>query len=189
MATTGVNNHQNKENEGRRDYGRKSYDNDGQRERKPFKSREDKYKGEKAKDDRARSNRFKDDKPRGERRTDDRAKGEFKRGGNYRNDNGGSYRDNFSKGFDKDKDDLNVNNRRFKPVQKENKPKEAQSEKQDIKNRLEKEKKAIKKKQSEGRRDVRTAKHQVKPKRTGNIDWTREYENDSYDDDDLDMYL
>ena len=48
----------------------------------------------------------------------------------------------------------------------------------------------MKKKQAENRKEMKQpAKHQAKPKRAGNIDWTRAYENDSYDDDDLDMYL
>ena len=47
----------------------------------------------------------------------------------------------------------------------------------------------MKKKHTESRNDQRPAKHTARPKRSGNIDWTREYENDSYDDDDLDMYL
>ena len=58
----------------------------------------------------------------------------------------------------------------------------------EVKNRLEKEKKAITKKQNSSQKDNRSVKHQARPKRSGNIDWTREYENDSYDDDDLDMY-
>ena len=77
---------------------------------------------------------------------------------------------------------------RRKPVQKDSKPKEQQSDKMEVKNRLEKEKKAIKKKQNSSQKDNRSVKHQARPKRSGNIDWTREYENDSYDDDDLDMY-
>ena len=136
-----------------------------------------------------------DDRPRGERRFDDKPRGEFKpkgdfKRGGFRNDGGTGYKqDGYSKGFDKDKDDEGTNNRRFKPAPRDNKPKETPSEKIDIKNRLEKEKKAIKKKQAEGRKELKPAKHQAKPKRSGNIDWTREYENGSYDDDDLDMYL
>ena len=58
----------------------------------------------------------------------------------------------------------------------------------EIMQRLEREKKAVKKKQNASQRDGKSMKHQMKPKRSRNIDWTREYENDSYDDDDLDMY-
>ena len=92
-----------------------------------------------------------------------------------------------SRGFDKDKDE-DTPVRRQKP-KTDNKPKEQQPDKFEIINRIEKEKKAMKKKHSESRGDSRPAKHTVRPKRSGNIDWTREYENDSYDDDDLDMYL
>ena len=98
----------------------------------------------------------------------------------------GQYRGGFGKGFDKDEDDTPV--RKSRP-RTESKPKEQPSDKMEIKSRLEKEKKAMKKKQSDNRDQKKPAKHQVKPKRSGNIDWTREYENDSYDDDDLDMYL
>ena len=55
-------------------------------------------------------------------------------------------------------------------------------------NRIEREKKAMMKK-SESNRKAKPVKQQVRPKRSNNIDWTREYENGSYDDDDLDMYL
>ena len=71
----------------------------------------------------------------------------------------------------------------------ESKSKEPQIDKLDIMNRLEKEKKAMKKKHTESRNESKPSRHVAKPKRSGNIDWTREYENDSYDDDDLDMYL
>ncbi len=95
-------------------------------------------------------------------------------------------RNGFDKGFDKDKDEEEKVIRR-KPVQKD-KPKEQQSDKMEIMQRLEREKKAVKKKQNASQRDGKSMKHQMKPKRSRNIDWTREYENDSYDDDDLDMY-
>ena len=50
--------------------------------------------------------------------------------------------------------------------------------------------KAMKKKQEEARKNSQKApKQKAKPKRAGNIDWTRAYENDEYDDDDLDAYL
>ena len=101
--------------------------------------------------------------------------------------NGGYSNNGFNKGFDKDKDE-ETPVRRSKP-KTDSKPKEQQPDKFEIINRLEKEKKAMKKKQTESRGDQRPAKHTARPKRSGNIDWTREYENDSYDDDDLDMYL
>ena len=92
-----------------------------------------------------------------------------------------------NRGYDKDKDE-ETPVRRSKP-KVDNKPKEQQSDKTQIINRIEKEKKAMRKKHTESRGDSRPAKHTARPKRSGNIDWTREYENDSYDDDDLDMYL
>ncbi len=106
-----------------------------------------------------------------------------------RKNNNGGYSNSFNnKGFDKDKDE-ETPVRRSKP-RTESKPKEQTSDKIEIMNRLEKEKKAMKKKKnSESRGDSRPNRPMAKPKRSGNIDWTREYENDSYDDDDLDMYL
>ena len=101
--------------------------------------------------------------------------------------NGGYSNNGFNKGFDKDKDE-ETPVRRSKP-KTDSKPKEQQPDKFEIINRIEKEKKAMKKKHTESRGDQRPAKHTARPKRSGNIDWTREYENDSYDDDDLDMYL
>jgi len=119
--------------------------------------------------------------------------GEFKprnnNSGNFERKNNGGYSNTFNnRGFDKDKDEDTPVVRRPKP-KADNKPKEPQMDKLDIMNRLEKEKKAMKKKHTESRNDSKPARHVAKPKRSGNIDWTREYENDSYDDDDLDMYL
>ena len=122
--------------------------------------------------------------------------GEYKpksnNGGGYssqRSYNNGGYSNNGfgGKGFDKDKDE-ETPVRRSKP-KTDNKPREQQPDKFEIISRIEKEKKAMKKKHTESRNDQRPAKHTARPKRSGNIDWTREYENDSYDDDDLDMYL
>ena len=122
--------------------------------------------------------------------------GEYKpksnNGGGYSSqrsyNNGGYSNSGFGgKGFDKDKDE-ETPVRRSKP-KTDNKPREQQPDKFEIINRIEKEKKAMKKKHTESRTDQRPAKHTARPKRSGNIDWTREYENDSYDDDDLDMYL
>lgn len=198
MATTGAYNHQNKDNERRKDFSqKKSYASDGTREKREFKSRDQrdqKPRFDKNRDDRPRDDRRdnREDRPRGERRYDDnrqrgdyKPKNDFKRGGF--NKDGGYGKGSYQNGFDKDKDeDTPV---RRKPVARDNKPKEAQSEKMDVMNRLEKEKKAMKKKQLENRKDSKPVKHQAKPKRSGNVDWTRAYENDSYDDDDLDMYL
>lgn len=118
--------------------------------------------------------------------------GEFKprsNGGSFERKGNGGYSNSFNnRGFDKDKDEDAPVARRPKP-KTDSKPKEPQMDKLDIMNRLEKEKKAMKKKHTESRNESRPARHVAKPKRSGNIDWTREYENDSYDDDDLDMYL
>lgn len=120
-----------------------------------------------------------------------RPNGEYKprnNGGYEKKSNNGGYSNSFNnKAYDKDKDE-ETPVRRSKP-RTESKPKEQPSDKIEIMNRLEKEKKAIKKKHTESRGDSKPNRHMAKPKRSGNIDWTREYENDSYDDDDLDMYL
>lgn len=116
---------------------------------------------------------------------------------NYRGTGAGrsGYKKDFgNRGYNdfKDKDaDEDRKNMHQKPQVKE-KPKEAQPDKTAIINRLEKEKKAVsKKKQYEtAAKDNKAVKAaQPKPKRSNNIDWTKEYENGSYDDDDLDIYL
>lgn len=130
----------------------------------------------------------------------------YNKGGNRENNRGGSREDSgkgekrksgfrprggnqrYGNPYDKDKDeDVRVN--RQKPAQRDAK-KEQTPDKLEIMNRIEKEKKAIQKKQAESnRKGNKSARQQVRPKRSNNIDWTREYENDSYDDDDLDIYL
>ena len=45
-----------------------------------------------------------------------------------------------------------------------------------------------KEKEDETRKNTKP-KTAAKPKRMNNIDWTREYENDSYDNDEMDAYL
>ncbi len=131
-------------------------------------------------------------KPRNNGEFKPRNNGEYKprnNNGGFERKNNGGYSNSFNnRGFDKDKDEDTPVVRRMKP-KTDNKPKEPQQDKIDIMNRLEKEKKAIKKKHTESRGDSKPTRHVAKPKRSGNIDWTREYENDSYDDDDLDMYL
>lgn len=89
------------------------------------------------------------------------------------NDGSGARRDNRQKGMQN----------------RDSKVKEQQPDKIEIKNRFEKEKKAMKKKQTERKSAGRSSRQQSKPKRMGNVDWTKAYENDSYDDDDFDMYL
>lgn len=87
------------------------------------------------------------------------------------------------------KEDEDAPKREFRSKStKDSKPKEPKQEKMDIKNRLEKEKKVMQKKQEHKKSPARH-KVQARPKRSNNIDWTREYENDSYDDDSLDSYL
>lgn len=70
--------------------------------------------------------------------------------------------------------------------QKETKVREQQPDKVDIVKRLEKEKKVMQKKTEASKKAKgANARPQVKVKRTNNIDWTKEYENDSFDDDDM----
>lgn len=93
--------------------------------------------------------------------------------------------------MDKDKDE-DQPRRRSEPRKSQDKDarfKEQQSDKAGIINRLEKEKKAMHKKEEEKRKNSKPARTVVRPKRSNNIDWTREYENGSYDDDDMDLYL
>ncbi|MBE5925760.1 MAG: hypothetical protein E7270_02190 [Lachnospiraceae bacterium] len=114
----------------------------------------------------------------------------FNRSSHGKSQNGGG-RQYGNKGYnpyDKDKDDDIRPNQRPKSSQRDSK-KEQQPDKVEIMNRIQKEKKAIQKKQSENRKNNKSVRQQAKPKRSNNIDWTREYENGSYDDDDLDMYL
>lgn len=149
--------------------------------------------------------KFKSDRPHGERKDfkDFKGKGNYNKEGRENRDNKGKgdfkgksdfnrsksgYNRSFDRnaGFGKDKDDEDKPIRRSKQT-KADKPKEQQPDKIEIINRLEKEKKAMKKKREE--KKEKAVKHQIRPKRSGNVDWTREYENDSYDDDDLDMYF
>lgn len=161
--------------------------------------------------------RFRTERPQGDRTQGDRreyrdfkGKGSYDRSGrensegkDNRNTSRGEYkprqdyksRNSFggNKGYDrgatyaKDKDEDDAPVRRPKQT-KSDKPKEQQTDKFEIQSRLEKEKKAMKKKNNDAKKELKTPKHQVKPKRSGNVDWTREYENGSYDDDELDMY-
>lgn len=62
--------------------------------------------------------------------------------------------------------------------------KEQQPDKMEVVKRLEKEKKAMQRKnQDSNKKRNQSSKPQVRIKRTNNIDWTKEYENDSFDDD------
>lgn len=112
----------------------------------------------------------------------------------YRNENNSSQGKPFKKYGDRnyqnpyDKDDDERVRPQKKQQSKDTKVKEQQPDKTAIINRIEKEKKAMQKKQAD-RKNQKPARQQSRPKRTNNIDWTREYENGSYDDDDLDAYL
>lgn len=95
--------------------------------------------------------------------------------------------------FDKDKDEEDYkkgNNRTVKSqaAKEVAKIKEQQPDKMDIVKRLEKEKKAMQKKsnnQNSSKNKASAGRVQRPVKRSNNIDWTKEYENDSYDDDDI----
>lgn len=88
--------------------------------------------------------------------------------------------------YDKDKDsDYEKKEVRKKPQSSsKDKVKEQQPDKMEVVKRLEKEKKAMQKK-SQDKKKNQSARPQVRVKRTNNVDWTREYENDSFDDDDM----
>ena len=107
------------------------------------------------------------------------------------------YRPRFEQNMDDDEDDYRRSKqserRSQKPqsqMAKENaKIKEQQPDKMDVVKRLEKEKKAMQKKsQNSNKNKANTGRVQRPVKRSNNIDWTREYENDSYDDDDIFFY-
>lgn len=92
--------------------------------------------------------------------------------------------------INKDEEQLKKRNEpRRLSADKENRLKDPLPDKMEIINRLEKEKKVIHRKEEEKRKQVKASKPVIRPKRSNNIDWTREYENDSYDDDDIDLYL
>lgn len=125
------------------------------------------------------------------------------RGGYQRNDGkpynklkdgGRTYRPKFDK--DKDEDTYKRGNNRageHRSVKSQAakdvaKIKEQQPDKMDIVKRLEKEKKAMQKKnnnQNSGKNKANAGRVQRPVKRSNNIDWTKQYENDSYDDDEM----
>lgn len=104
-----------------------------------------------------------------------------------------AYKKNSQGGYGKDKDEDDYDrNKKHEPkkrlsVSKE-KSKDIQPDKADIAMRFEKEKKIMQKKKQDNKKNNQSQRHQVKVKRSNNIDWTREYENDSYDDDDMSYY-
>ncbi len=177
-----------------RSRGKKSYDS---KERENYRSGEKReYKPYKrdGKDGNVNRDRFKKDSQGNFKGRQD-GKGSFggQKKDSYRNGNNSSgnkpfkkYGERYNNPYDKDDEETNVRPKR-QPA-KENKVKEAQPDKTAIINRIEKEKKAMQKKQAE-RKNAKPRGMQSRPKRTNNIDWTREYENGSYDDDDLDAYL
>lgn len=110
----------------------------------------------------------------------------------------------YQKRFDKDKDETDhkgngyrgkdngrngdYRNSKSQPSRESTKVKEQQPDKMDVVKRLEKEKKAMQKKnnnQNSLKGKANAGRVQRPVKRSNNIDWTREYENDSYDDDDM----
>lgn len=92
--------------------------------------------------------------------------------------------------YDKDRNEDTKRDNRHKSSQgRDSKVKEQQPDKMEIISRIEKEKKAVQKKQAERKNNNKANRQQSRPKRMGNIDWTKAYENDSYDDDDFDLYL
>jgi hypothetical protein len=129
---------------------------------------------------------------------DNRARGannrEFNKSRNFKdksNGGGGPRKDYKPRSYgdykDKDRDMPKAESRRS-TSSKDSKAKEQQPDKFEIVKRLEKEKKAMQKKSEENSRKSKNEKpqtRQVKQKRANNIDWTKEYENDSYDDDDI----
>ena len=110
----------------------------------------------------------------------------------YKKNSQGGY-GNYQGGYGKDKDEDDYDrNKKHEPkkrlsVSKE-KSKDIQPDKADIAMRFEKEKKIMQKKKQDNKKNNQSQLHQVKFKRSNNIDWTREYENDSYDDDDMSYY-
>ena len=92
------------------------------------------------------------------------------------------------KKYQKDEDESTVRgNRPPKNYGGKEKSSEAQLDKAELTNRWEREKeKRLEKQKIEKDREMRgvNAKHTMRKKRQNNIDWTREYENDSFEDDD-----
>ena len=110
----------------------------------------------------------------------------------------------YQKRFDKDKDENDYKgngyrgkdngkngdhrNSKSQVSRESSKIKEQQPDKMDVVKRLEKEKKAMQKKnnnQNSLKNKAKVGRVQRPVKRSNNIDWTREYENDSYDDDSM----
>lgn len=104
-----------------------------------------------------------------------------------------SYNGNRTDAYSKDKYDDEYDRGNKHEIKKrtsvaKDKTKEIQPDKADIAMRLEKEKKVMQKKRQDNKKNHQQQRPQMKAKRQNNIDWTREYENDSYDDDDMSYY-
>ncbi len=162
-----------RENGERREY--KSKDN-FKRDFKSDNTRFERKKDYNSNDGERKNNRFNKNDNLGKK--DNNHGGEFKK--NFSNSNRGGASRDFSRG----------NSDRMSAASADTKVKEQQPDKMDIVKRLEKEKKAIQKKNDNYNKGGKSpnARPQKKVKRTNNIDWTREYENDSYDDDVYFMY-
>ena len=168
---------------------------------KPYTNREDKpyqSRGDRPYQNRSdRSYQNKEDRPyqsrgdkpysnRGERSYQNKSDKPYQ--GRSKSQGGGGYRgtkpyNSFSKD-DSDDEYAPIVHPKKKPAGSKEKNKDTNPDKAGVINRLEKEKKVMKKKTETRKGKNASTKPQVRIKRTNNIDWTREYENDSYDDDD-----
>lgn len=182
--------------EERADRGYKTRDNSEKREYRP---RNNDGRGYKSDDNSGyRKKEYKSSDGRFEKSYDNGFKDRDRKNYRYNKDNDSNQRDNHGGEYKKNYNNANKNygkdfskgagqSDRSSQTGKDTKIKEQQPDKMDIVKRLEKEKKAIQKKNEQN--SYKSAKSQksrpqVRVKRTNNIDWTREYENDSYDDDD-----
>lgn len=94
--------------------------------------------------------------------------------------------------FQKDMDEDEYEHKKFESKKRnfssnKDKIKDLQPDKMDITKRFEKEKKVMQKKKQD-KKNHQQSRPQTRVKRSNNVDWTREYENDSYDDDDMSYY-
>ncbi|SFA77280.1 hypothetical protein SAMN05216249_10280 [Acetitomaculum ruminis DSM 5522] len=112
-----------------------------------------------------------------------RDNGDYKKDGDFNNR---GFRKDEGRGNNKENNYSRNNSKTNENKREIDKFKEQQPDKMEIINRLQKEKKAIQKKNQDNKRKSKSASSRPTPrkKRINNIDWTKEYENDSYDDDD-----
>lgn len=132
----------------------------------------------------------KDSKPySGKDNKDGRPSGNFNRGrdqkgGGYNKDKDYDSDNRYGKGYSSGRDQR-MGDSRTKTSQ--SKDKEQQPDKFETIKRLEREKKAVQKKNQEiNKKSDKPSKPQVKQRRTNNIDWTKGYESGRYGDDDED---